>query len=658
MTPLLNWDQAEEGLATHWGSFTSRPQQRAYAHAITETLHGNARHKTRLAQAGVGCGKSLGYLIPAIATGKRVVVAVSTKALQDQLFLKDLPMLKQALFPNLRYAMLKGRSNYICLRAADKAGHNATVHALGAGERTDLVNPVDDQTWREMVTDAEGCIGRKACPFSDRCYSELAKERALFAQVLVVNTSLLTQDLKLRAMTRGKASLLGDYDVLIVDEAHEMADIVAGGLSTQVTLRRIMDTTGKLAYHVDAEGAPAQVETVNTLAMNFFNAAKTWFDQQRDARTADLADEDRQAVGQIIDALQPLSEWVSRAQCNCEPVIDPETGEEDLKCEYNRRMSSLMSDLCTFAAEPNESVAADVVWMETTGRMGQVALKSAPAEVGGWLRTVLWEGFTVASGTRELPVVLTSATLAVGGDFAYIARRLGIPAFDDIDVGTPFDYVRQARLYLPPITAPNPSKQRFEWLPWAREQMAELVQAAGGGALLLFTSVSAMREAHQALEMRFRRNGYGVYLQGAGMDNRLLAQRFAADTDGVLFATRSFMTGVDFAGDTCRLVVIDKLPFPVPEDPVFKARCRAVEARFGDKASFRRVSLPEMSMVLQQAGGRLIRSISDRGVLAILDPRMRAGWAGPIRRSLPKMPDLATIDQVKEFYDGLKVSAF
>ena len=652
MTPTLTWGQAEQGLAEHWGSFSSRTQQRDYAHAVTETLHRNAKNRVRMAQAGVGCGKSLGYLIPAIATGGRVVVAVSTKALQDQLFLKDLPLLKQALFPDLTYAILKGRSNYVCLRAADKSGHPAGVVQGSAGERTDLVTPVTDEQWREMTVDAEGCIGRKACPFSDNCYSEAAKLRALSARVLVVNTSLLTQDLKLRAMTRGKASLFGDYDCLIVDEAHEMPDIVAGGLSIQVTLHRILDATSKLAYHLDAAGAPSQVEKANTVASRYFNQISDWFRSQRDARTADLAEDDRRSVGQIVDALQPLAEWVSRAQCNCEPIIDPETGEEDLVCEYNRRMSSLMTDLCKFAAPESEDSPTDVVWMETVGRRGAVALKSSPAEVGGWLRAVLWEGFNTSRGERELPTVLTSATLAVGGDFTYLARRLGIPAYDDIDVGTPFDYGKQAMLYLPPMSAPSP-KKGLEWKQWAQDQMYQLVEASGGDALLLFTSVSAMREAHERVGPRLERLGIASRMQGDGMDNRALAGWFASNRRNVLFATRSFMTGVDFQGDTCRLVVVDKMPFQPPEDPVFKTRCKLVEQRFGERSSFSRVSIPDMGMVLQQAGGRLIRSVHDRGVLAILDPRMRAGWAAPIRRSLPKMADAQTIEQVRQFYRQL-----
>lgn len=641
MIPTLTWDQAETGLAEHWGSFQPRPQQRAFAHAITETLHGNSKHKTRLAQAGVGCGKSLGYLTPAIASGKRVVVAVSTKALQDQLYTKDLPTLQKALFPDLRYAVLKGRSNYVCLRAAEKSGANSTVHAMSMGERSDLIVQPTDEQWREMSTDADGCVGRKRCPFADDCYSERAKRLALDAQVLVVNTSLLTQHLRMAAMTKGKVLLLGEFDVLIVDEAHEMPEIVSGGLATQVTLRRIMDTTGKLAYHLDGQDTAQQVEHVNTLAARYFNGLKDWFGQQKDARTADLADDDQKTVGEIVDAMQPLVEKVSRAACNCEPMIDPETGEEDLKCEYARRVSTLMSDLVLFAAE---EPGADVVWAEVVGRQGAVALKSAPAEVGGWLRAVLWE----PEFEEPKTAVLTSATLGIGGDFAYIARRLGIKAFDDTDVGTPFDYAKQGMLYLPPMSAPSP-KQGKVWKLWAQDQMFELVCAAGGGALLLFTSTTAMREAYEALHTRLRRKGMNCYLQGDA-DNRLTAQRFAADIDGVLFATRSFMTGVDFQGETCRLVVVDKMPFPVPEDPVFKARCAAVEERFGERSSFSRVSLPDMSLVLVQGLGRLIRSVDDWGVAAVLDPRMRAGWAAPIRRSLPKMADASTIDQVIEFY--------
>jgi len=649
---IKTWDQAETGLAKVWPGFQSRPQQRQMGLAVQQTISGNSRHRVRLVQAGCGVGKSVGYLIPAIASGGRTVIAVSTKALQEQLFNKDLPTLRDTLFPDLTFAMLKGRSNYVCLRAAARSSSPCAVAPGSAGERSDLLVPVDDAGWREISTDADGCVGRNACPFSDECFSEKARREALAARVLIVNTSLLTQDLRFRGMTRGKASLLGDFDTMIVDEAHEMADIVADGLSTRLTLRRITDCLAKLTYHLDSPSAPAWVEQMNSLSSSYFNGARAWFEQQKgEVRTAELSEDDHKALGAMVDALAPLLGEVARARCSCEPIFDPETGQDTTACEFARRTDSLMSDLSKFC-DPDST--ADVVWMERDNR-GSVVLRTSPAEVGGFLNAVAWNPAYLDEPCRT---ILCSATLGVGGDFTYTARRLGLSAYDGLDVGTPFDYNRQARLYLPPASAPSPSKQREEWKPWASDQMSELIDAAGGGALLLFTSTSAMREAHDRLARGLAHSGMTPMLQSNGVDNRDLARQFTADTHSVLFATRSFMTGVDFAGDTCRLVVIDKMPFPVPDEPVFKARCAATVQRFGPGSDFRRVSIPEMSLVLVQAFGRLIRTVSDRGVVAILDPRMRAGWAATIRRSLPPAPVVGSIDEVRDFYAQLTLSAF
>lgn len=648
MTQIRTWDQAEQGLALAWPRFQPRDQQRRMAAGVAQAVHGNNAHPVLLAQAGCGVGKSLGYLIPAIASGRRTVVSVSTKALQDQLFAKDLPALRETLFPELRFAVLKGRSNYVCLRAAEKSGVGAGVVSGGAGERSDLIRPVSDEDWRQISTDAEGCVGRKACPFAGDCYSENARRDAQDVDVLVVNTSLLTQDLRLRNMTRGKASLLGDVSTWIVDEAHEMADIVSGGLSTRLTLRRIADTTSKLAYHLNDKNAPQWIADLNELSAAYFNGARTWFErQQRDTRTAELSEDDHRALSAMADALAPILGRVARADCSCEPAFDPETGEEVLGCEYNRRTDSLMSDLAMFA---DSSDSQNVVWMET-GKGGSVALCSSPAEVGGWLDNALWNPPYNPEPTRA---VLTSATLGIGGDFTYTARRLGLSKYSDLDVGSPFDYRRQARLFLPAADAPNPTKDRDAWLEYARTETFDLVDAAGGGALLLFTSTSAMRASYERLSARLHRSGYRPLLQGDGLDNRELARQFSEDVRSVLFATRSFMTGVDFAGETCRLVVLDKMPFPVPDEPVFKARCKRVDDRFGERSSFRRVSIPEMSLVMIQAFGRLIRTVDDTGVVAILDPRMRAGWASSIRRSLPPAPLVGSVQEVSEFYQSLR----
>ncbi len=648
---IKTWDAAEARLAEIWPNYTPRPQQQKMAHWVTQTVHGNADADVLLAQAGCGVGKSLGYLIPAIASGGRIIVSVSTKALQDQLSGKDLPMLRDTLFPGLTFAVLKGRSNYVCLRAASKAGRTALIHAGSAGERQDLLAPVDDKAWSEISVDAEGCVGRKSCPFGQECYSEEARRKALSARVLVVNTSLLTQDMRFRAMTRGAASLLGDYDTLIVDEAHEMADIVASGLSTRLTLHRIMDTVSRLTYHLESKTVPTRAGQLMDTASAYFNGCRAWFDEQNKmgrggVRTAELSAEDRDSLQEISELFGWLAGLVSRAECSCEPAVDLESGEEIPGCEYQKRCDSLMADLETFVvSDPTQ--ARDVVWMEQT-RTGNVALMSSPAEVGGFLNAAVW-----APTHYDAPkAVLTSATLGVGGDFDYISRRLGIPKRTDIDVGTPFDFNRQARLYLAPASAPSPKEQ--SWRGWAQDETAQLVAASGGGALLLFTSSSAMRDAYERISPRIRRLNYQTRLQGDGETNRALADWFEKDTHGVLFATRSFMTGVDFAGDTCRLVVIDKMPFPVPDEPVFKARCKAADDKFGDRASFRKISIPEMSLVLIQAFGRLIRTVDDTGVVAILDPRMRAGWAAPIRRSLPPAPLVGSVDEVSAFYKTLR----
>lgn len=642
---IQSWHDAELALADRWPGFSSRPQQRRMAEAVQLTARGAANHPVLLAQAGCGVGKSLAYLVPAIssavAAGKRVVVSVSTKALQDQLAGKDLPALRDALFPRLTFAVLKGRSNYVCLRSADQAAWSSSVVPGSAGERQDLLHPVTDQVWREITTDSEGCIGRKRCPFGRQCYSESARAAALRADILVVNTSLLAHDLRLRAMTGGAAGLLGDYGMLIVDEAHEMPQIVGDALTVSLTLGRILNTLSRLDGHLGSAGQ-TPVDTARALAVSWFERLSLWFEDNPKARTADLDEQDRSQALSLADALRDINALTQDAACDCpDPEPDPLDDDTDRVCEFARRVDTLTSDVSGFSRDTHHG---GVAWMEL-GRGGRIEMKIAPVEVGGFLHSAVWE--------RNLPTVLTSATLGMGGDVTYLARRAGLSKYDSVDVGTPFDYPRQARLLLPPAGAPTP-KDGDLWRQWAQSEIRSLVLASEGGALLLFTSTSAMREAHDSLYPDLNRRGFPTFLQGDGIPNRELAARFAAHRDSVLFATRSFMTGVDFAGDTCRLVVIDKMPFPVPDEPVYKARCALVNEKFGPKSDFRRIAVPEMSLVLIQAFGRLIRTVDDAGAVAILDPRMRAGWASAIRRALPPAPVVSSVAEISAFYASLR----
>lgn len=637
--PPRTWHEAELALADHWPGFKAREPQRTMALAVSQTASGDGPAPVLLAQAGTGVGKSLAYLVPAIASGRRTVVAVSTKALQEQLYTQDLPELKRTLFPDLTFAMLKGRSNYVCIRAAGDGG--ASVRPGSDGERGDLLRPVDDKTWGEMVTDADGCVGRSRCRFGNDCFAERAKDRAQAAKVLVVNTSLLTQDLRLRLMTGGERTLLGPMQLLILDEAHEMPGIVADGLSVQVTLPRIINVAQRLRSHLLERDGDRWIDTLVDEASQFFETTAHWFRQQAGKdRTAKLADEDRTHLGRILVPLLDIQNATSSAACTCESAES-----EEPWCEFARRVDSLASDLAAFTS-PAEK-ATQVTWIEYEERRGRVALRSAPVEVGGFLDAALWRQ---NSDESAVPTVLASATLAMGEDFSYIARRSGLnrDTYRATDVGSPFRYQTQARLYLPYTDEPEPKQPA--WRAWAQGRMLELVQASGGGALMLFTSVSAMREAYERLAPELEASGLRTLCQyQEGWTNRQLADFFSKDTHSVLFGTRSFMTGVNFPGDTCRLVVIDKMPFPTPGDPVFEARCNLVDQRMGPGSSFRMVAIPEMTMVLQQAFGRLIRTTSDRGVVAILDNRLRKGWTGAVRRALPPAPVVGTIDAVAGF---------
>jgi Rad3-related DNA helicase len=553
-TPIRSFADAERVLADRLPGYTERPQQQALA-AFVEEIIATGGHG--LAEAGCGTGKSLATMIPAILGGKKTVIATATIALMEQYANKDVPFLEENLGVPFTWALVKGRSNYFCRAKAATADHSrvpnlpAMLAELEAdenhsGDREHFEAPVTKEEFSYVASSADECPGKRKCPFGEVCFAEAAKQKGKEAQVVVTNTAMLMTDLKVREMTDGFASMLGDYDLVLIDEGHETEDITSGSTKEETRRTRLV------------------------------KRANNYADKLAEAATAD---------------------------------------DEIL-----------------------------VRWTENwTGRNGQsqVLLKTAPVHIGSYLASWLWD---------MVPSVLISATLSVGGDFSYIAERLGLPeTTQTLNVGTPFDYTTQALLFTPERTAPSP-KDRNAWLGYSRVAMQELISAAGGGALLLFTSRAAMQAAYDGLSPWLEGRGFTALVQGQG-SNKELAQQFKDDTHSVLFALKSFFTGVDFQGDTCRLVIIDKLPFPVPTEPVFAARSEQVERHGG--SSFRDLTIPAMTLTLVQGYGRLIRTSQDKGIVAILDSRLTStSWGAKIVKGLPGSPRTTSFVDAEKFFAG------
>lgn len=653
---MVTFKDAERVLADALPGYESRPQQQALAAAVEEAMADGVH---LIAEAGCGTGKSFGYLIPAIQSGKRVVVTTATKNLQDQIATGDLPFLQEHLGDEVpfTYAVLKGRSNYLCQAkhtdAQSRGAQEVAVHIKGiqgtgetwSGEREDLPFTVEDRDWRELTVSADECPGKRECPFGETCYAEKAKQKAKESDVVVVNHALFFTDLMVKKMTNGNSSMLDHYDIVVADEAHELEEWAANMLGQRFSEGSLKALTTEVRAFVSQffSGDDPQASKVLDLG-TVINGAMVplWesltpgrlypkdFLENQDA-WVDLAN----ALGDYADAVSALS-------------LDNATGDTT---KAGRRKRLLVTKSINMAMKFADIIVAPatvlVRWVEEEpikgARPGQPrtrkVIMTAPIEVADILDQLVWS---------KTPAVLVSATMSVGGSFDYIAGRLGIKDPRSLDVGTPFDYSKQAALYVPDdIPAPVKDK-RAAWEGLSIERMRDLVNASDGRALLLFTSRKQMERAYAALVDRL---DYTCLMQGmAGKSNKALAAEFMDDTHSVLFALKSFFTGVDFQGEACSLVVIDKLPFPVPDEPLTEARCDAIVNRGGD--AFGDYTIPVMTLILQQGYGRLIRHRSDHGVVAILDPRLtKAGYGRKIMRSLPDAPLLTKVSEVEEFFE-------
>ena len=597
----------------------ARPQQVEMARAVAEAVAGG---RPLVVRAGTGVGKSLAYLCgvaPQLrAEGKRMVIATATKALQDQLAGKDIPSVA-AVERGLTWAVLKGRSNYLCRQAAAEAARDADApmlpgvdsRGIGAeirkllawandsktGDRAELDFEPRPQAWSSVSVGSEECPGAQACPSGGSCFAEAAYERAREADVIVVNLHLLG------AHVATGGFILPAHDVVVVDEAHETEDVLSGALGVTLTPGRV--------------GAVARLTPGSAIVRHrdSLERALTPFTGKRLAKGAG-------GEPAVAEALADLAQVIREERSTLRGAPDGETQDQKARRERAAKaLDTLAGDIDTVLGAGDDYVT----WVENSGT--QPALRVAPVDVGGELANVLWSSATP---------ILTSATIPPG-----ISGRLGLAGTaTELDVGSPFDYRNQSLLYVPRL--PDVRNPRHEAA--AHEELAFLLTAAGGRTLALFTSWRAMRAAKAALEGRLP---YTLLAQD-DLPKPALIEQFRTDHTSCLFATMGFWQGVDVPGDACSLVVIDRLPFARPDDPVAEAR----RERAGP-AAFSVVDVPHAATRLAQGAGRLIRSAADRGVVAVLDPRLaEASYRRAILGALPPMRRTRDRADVTAFFSG------
>jgi len=608
----------------------ARPGQVAMATAVAAALEAR-RHL--VVRAGTGTGKSLAYLVPAVRSGRRVVVATATKALQDQLVTKDVPLVRAGLRRPVRAAVLKGRANYLCAQRVREAGAAGVQGQLGAdergsgplaaqarrvlawasstssGDRAELDFEVDPRVWSALSVTAEECPGASRCPAGDECFAEAARAAAAEADLVVVNLHLLGADLA------GGGTVLPDHDALVVDEAHELEEVLSASLGASIGAGRLraLATAARLALGPARRADQEVCDALVDLAARFEGALAPLEGQR-------LAPDGLGGLAEVVELAATRLERLEAALRRREAA-----SETDQRAARAARAAGRLREqlVALLALGPD-----DVAWVAGGERP---TLELAPLELAPLLAERLF---------ARLPVVLTSATVPPG-----LAARLGADPdrTDELDVGSPFHYEEHALLY---CAAHLPDRRRPEAAAAIAEELAFLIDAAGGRTLALFTSRAAMLEAAAAVRARV---AYPVLVQGDAPKAALLAA-FAAAPETCLFATMGFWQGVDVPGQTCSLVAIDRLPFSRPDDPLAAAR----RERAGP-AAFRTVDLPRAASLLAQGAGRLVRTASDRGVVAVLDSRLAtAPYRWDLVRALPPMRRTRSREEVAAFLRALR----
>ena len=617
------------------GGYEHRPAQLQMAEAVDDAFE---NHHHAILEAGTGTGKTLAYLLPAICSGRRVVVSTATKSLQEQLYQKDVPFLQKHFAPEWKVAVMKGRSNFLCLAKMHSMAHQPLLKGMEevdafrqirdwarlteTGDRAELTFlPDDSDLWSRIDARRDTCTGKK-CPQFDQCFLTAMQTRAKEADLIIVNHHLFFADLALKHDDFG--SILPEYSAVVFDEAHEMEDVASDYFGQQISnfrfeeLARDADQMMRLTH----QGTPSllrRTQRIREKSRAFFDTFPSKdgrFPFSRNEREAFL-EQNREAYDALLNALKGL-----------ETEFAALTNKPEELLRIARRSFEIRQEFA-FLFESNEKNY--VYWFERRNK--GVFLAATPIDVSQILRERLFEPFDT--------VILTSATLTVAGRFEFIRQRMGVDHAKECQLPPEFDYGRQALLYLPERM---PDVRDPGYAPKAADEIVSLLELSQGRAFCLFTSYAQMNDLFDRVRGRV---DFPLLLQGTAPRTTLL-ERFKTTPNSVLFATASFWQGVDVPGDQLSCVIVDRLPFAVPSDPVIAARVRALQEE--GRNPFSEFQVPEAVLSLKQGFGRLIRSKTDRGVLALLDTRIsRMPYGKIFFESLPRYRRTHDLGEVERF---------
>ena len=649
----MSLEKVRNALAAAINAIDGSPRegQIAMAEAVANAL--SDRHHL-LVQAGTGTGKSLAYLVPALVHGKRVLVATATLALQRQLVERDLPRVKEALEEELgreiSFAVYKGVGNYLCLQKmnADESHDSEVLVDISTLERDarrlrewaskpgisgdrDDAPEVDRRVWLANSTSGRECVGADECRFGSECFAVNAKAKAQTADIVVTNHTLLAIEIV------DSHPILPERDAVILDEAHEFMDRTTQAVTEELTAGRVSRAAAMARKHMPGKLANAFDKAADSFADaldSYSNDYRSRSEEER--RLVELPDELVAPIRKVKEAAEAV---VAAINADSE-IIDPDTIAE------RARVKGAVNEVKTTAQKLLKNSDGSVLWFEPNFS----TLYLAPLDVSSVLRENLF---------TQTPVIATSATLSVGKSFDAIARNLGISGESEdeedssgidpsnvqmLDVGSPFDFASQGMLYLPKhLPEPGRDGPSVE----ALVELGELIDAAGGRTLALFSSWRGVEMADDHLRRVLAELPIKIITQKRGDSVGTLVDRFAEDPNSILLGTMSLWQGVDVPGPACTLVAIDRIPFPRPDDPVMSARASKADATGG--SGFMQVSLPRAALLLAQGTGRLIRSIDDRGVVAILDSRIvNKRYGSVLLNSMPPLWRTSEGDVVKE----------